>query len=348
MIRGVYMATTNDDVILSVQNLSTAFATSSGRVDAVRGVSFDLHRGEVLGIVGESGSGKTVTSMSILKLLADTGSIVGGRIEFDGLDLVSADKKRLRKIRGGKISMIFQDPMSSLNPTMTIGAQVSEIIEEHKQGLSRKQLKEEVLRLLRLVRIPEAEKRFSSYPHEFSGGMRQRVMIAIALACRPDILIADEPTTALDVTIQEQILKLLRGLREETNMSIIFITHDLGVVAELCSRVVVMYGGMILEQALVDDIFERPSHPYTIGLLASVPNMTQDKGRRLQSIPGSPPDMLRPPKGCPFAPRCPYTRNICVADMPPTSLIRPRHSAACWLLLPEAPGGNNPFKPAEV
>jgi oligopeptide transport system ATP-binding protein len=342
------MALIDNKVILSVQNLKTAFLTSNGRVNAVRGVSFNLHRGEVLGIVGESGSGKTVTAMSVLQLLAGTGLIAGGRIEFNGQDLVCAGKKQLRKIRGNRIAMIFQDPMSSLNPTMTIGAQVAEIIKEHRKDLSPKQVKEEVLRLLKLVRIPEVEKRYSSYPHEFSGGMRQRVMIAIALACQPDILIADEPTTALDVTTQEQILKLLRQFRDEMNMSIIFITHDLGVVAELCSRVIVMYGGMIMEQAPVDDIFERPCHPYTIGLLASVPNMAQDKEQYLQSIPGSPPDMIRPPQGCPFSPRCLYTRRVCTASLPPVSQVGHKHSAACWLLLPEAPTEHNPFKQVEV
>ena len=336
------------NTILTVKNLKTAFLTSNGRVNAVRGVSFDLYRGEVLGIVGESGSGKTVTAMSILQLLGGTGFIAGGNIVFRGQDLVGAGKKSLRKIRGKRIAMIFQDPMSSLNPTMTVGAQVAEIIGEHRKDLSSKQIKEEVLRLLTLVRIPEADKRYSSYPHEFSGGMRQRVMISIALACQPDILIADEPTTALDVTIQEQILKLLRQLRDETQMSILFITHDLGVVAELCSRVAVMYGGVILEQAPVDDIFEHPSHPYTIGLLASVPNMAQDKERRLQSIPGSPPDMIRPPQGCPFAPRCPYARNICAVHLPPASMVGIEHTAACWLLLPEAPSEHNPFKQVEA
>lgn len=338
----------NQDIVLSVQNLQTAFLTGSGRVNAVRDISFDLRRGEVLGIVGESGSGKTVTSMSILQLLAGTGFIAGGSIEFDGQDLISATKKQLRDIRGNRIAMIFQDPMSSLNPTMTIGAQVAEMLGEHRKDWSREQVREEVLRLLRLVRIPEAEKRYSSYPHEFSGGMRQRVMIAIALACQPDILIADEPTTALDVTIQEQILKLLRQLRDEMNMSIIFITHDLGVVAELCSRVVVMYGGKIMEQAPVDEIFEHPSHPYTMGMLASVPNMAQNKEQRLLSIPGSPPDMIRPPEGCPFAPRCAYARNICAENLPPMSQITSEHSAACWLLSPEAPVEHNPFKQAEV
>ena len=342
------MSKPREEIILSVRNLETAFLTGNGLVKAVRGVSFDLYRGEVLGIVGESGSGKTVTSMSILQLLPGTGFIAGGRIEFGGLDLITTGKRQLRRIRGNRIAMIFQDPMSSLNPTMTVGAQVAEMIGEHRKDLSGKGTREEVLRLLRLVRIPEAERRYSSYPHEFSGGMRQRAMIAIALACQPDILIADEPTTALDVTIQEQILKLLRRLRDEMNMSIIFITHDLGVVAEICSRVVVMYGGMILEQAPVEDIFEHPSHPYTMGLLASVPNMAHDKGLRLQSIPGSPPDMIRPPLGCPFAPRCPYVRNVCVSNMPPANEVAPGHVSACWLLLPEAPLDRNPFGKARA
>ncbi|MDR3332015.1 MAG: ABC transporter ATP-binding protein [Synergistaceae bacterium] len=330
--------------ILSVKNLRTAFVTSGGRVDAVRGVSFDLYRGEVLGIVGESGSGKTVMSTSILRLLPSNGLIVGGEIAFDGIDLAKAGTRALRKIRGNRISMIFQDPMSSLNPLVPIGAQIEEMIIEHRKELSMAEVRAEALRLLGLVRIPEPESRYRAYPHEFSGGMRQRVMIAIAIACGPDVVIADEPTTALDVTIQEQILMLLRSLRDELDMSVIFITHDLGVVAEICTRVIVMYGGRIMEEASADDIFDSPAHPYTAGLLASVPNMVLDKALSLSSIPGSPPDMTRPPDGCPFAPRCGHAMNICQAGMPPMYSAGESRFSACWLLAPEAPTGGNSFR----
>ena len=332
------------DEILQVNGLKTSFLNSNGETQAVRGVSFTVHKGEALGIVGESGSGKSVTSMSILQLLASTGSIREGEVLFEGKDLTKATRKEMREIRGGKIAMIFQDPMSSLNPLIRVGKQVEEMISIHQPSLSKEERKKRVLELFRLVRIPEPEKRYQSFPHEFSGGMRQRVMIAMALACKPDILIADEPTTALDVTIQDQILKLLRSLQEEMGMSIIFITHDLGVVAELCSRVLVMYGGMVMEEAPIDDIFHRPRHPYTMGLLASIPNIKQDKSQRLTPIPGSPPDMTNPPAGCPFAPRCPYARQICLEQMPPYTQLDPVHRSMCWPLTPEAPTQDNPFK----
>ena len=332
------------DEILQVNGLKTSFLNSNGETQAVRGVSFTVHKGEALGIVGESCSGKSVTSMSILQLLASTGRIREGEVLFEGKDLTKATRKEMREIRGGKIAMIFQDPMSSLNPLIRVGKQVEEMIAIHQPSLSKEERKKRVLELFRLVRIPEPEKRYQSFPHEFSGGMRQRVMIAMALACNPEILIADEPTTALDVTIQDQILKLLRSLQEEMGMSIIFITHDLGVVAELCSRVLVMYGGMVMEEALIDDIFHRPRHPYTMGLLASIPNIKQDKSQRLTPIPGSPPDMTNPPAGCPFAPRCPYARQICLEQMPPYTQLDPTHRSMCWLLTPEAPAQDNPFK----
>ncbi len=293
------------DNILEIKNLAISFNTSTGQVQAVRGVSFNVGRGECLGIVGESGSGKSVTSMSILKLLADTGSITEGEINFEGQDLVQMSKHRIRDIRGNKISMVFQDPMTSLNPLIPMGEQVEEMLWSHNRGLSKTELKKKGLDLFQLVRIPEPEKRYKSYPHEFSGGMRQRVMIAMALACHPDLLIADEPTTALDVTIQDQILKLLRSLQDEFGMSIMFITHDLGVVAEICTRVIVMYGGLIMEEAPIDEIFEAPKHPYTIGLLSSIPNIGEGSPHSFNPIPGSPPDMTNPPTGCPFAPRCP-------------------------------------------
>ena len=297
------------ETILKVEDLKTSFMTSSGEVQAVRGVSFEVHKGEILGIVGESGSGKSVTSMSILRLLADTARIKNGKIEFEGTDLTKVSDKQMREIRGQKIAMVFQDPMSSLNPLIPVGKQVAEMIHVHHPEMKRDELQAATLELFREVRIPEAEKRLKSYPHEFSGGMRQRVMIAMALANHPDLLIADEPTTALDVTIQHQILKQMRSLQEEYGTSIIFITHDLGVVAELCDRVVVLYGGLVMEEAEINDLFENPLHPYTMGLLASIPGLTKDKSERLQSIPGSPPDMTKPPKGCPFAPRCQFART---------------------------------------
>ena len=330
------------DEILKVEGLKTSFMTSSGEVQAVRGVSFGVRKGEILGIVGESGSGKSVTSMTILRLLADTARIKEGAIRFEGQDLTKVSEKEMRAIRGQKIAMIFQDPMSSLNPLVPVGKQVAEIMKIHHPEMKPEQLKQRTLELFEQVRIPEAAKRLRSYPHEFSGGMRQRVMIAMALANRPDLLIADEPTTALDVTIQDQILKQLRSLQREYGTSIIFITHDLGVVAELCDRVVVMYGGLIMEEAPIEEIFANPLHPYTMGLLASIPGVHKDKSERLQSIAGSPPDMTSPPAGCPFAPRCPYARNICVAECPPY-VQAGGHRAMCWLLQPDAPAEQNPL-----
>jgi oligopeptide transport system ATP-binding protein len=331
------------DHILEVSNLKTSFLTSTGEVQAVRGVSFHLDRSESLGIVGESGSGKSVTVMSILRLLASTGRILEGKILFGGQDLTKVSQRALRGIRGRRISMVFQDPMSSLNPLIPVGEQVSEMLWAHT-NLDKRERTGKVLELFRTVRIPEPEKRLKSLPHEFSGGMRQRVMIALALACRPEVLIADEPTTALDVTIQDQILKLMRALQAETGMSIIFITHDLGVVAEICSRVAVMYGGLILEEAPIDDLFERPMHPYTMGLLTSVPGVWQDKAARLNPIPGSPPDMTHPPEGCPFAPRCAYARNLCARERPPYFIPGEGRRSMCWLLHEDAPGADNPFK----
>ena len=256
-------------------------------------------------------------------------------------------EKELQAMRGKTVSMIFQDPMSSLNPLIPVGKQVAEMIREHHPEKSRAQIKQEVLSLFEQVRIPEPEKRFKSFPHEFSGGMRQRVMIAMALANRPELLIADEPTTALDVTIQDQILKQLRELKKEYGTSIIFITHDLGVVAELCDRVVVLYGGLVMEEASIFDIFEHPSHPYTLGLLASIPSLDQDKSRRLLPIPGSPPDMTKPPLGCPFAPRCPYARVICGQSLPEMRALSKDHKSRCWLLEPDAPSEHNPFSREE-
>lgn len=332
--------------VLKIENLKTSFMTSNGEVQAVRGVSFSVNKGEILGVVGESGSGKSVTSMSILRLLADTAVIKkDSRIEFEGKNLIGVSKKEMRRIRGEKISMIFQDPMSSINPLITVGKQVGEVIREHHPERNKEQVKQEVLELFRKVRIPEPEKRYNCYPHEFSGGMRQRVMIAMALANKPELLIADEPTTALDVTIQDQILRQLRELEQEYGTSIIFITHDLGVVAELCDRVVVMYGGLVMEEALIDDLFEKPGHPYTMGLLNSIPDPNQDRSVRLEPIPGSPPDMTNPPKGCPFAPRCPYARAICAAELPEFVSVGEQHKTRCFLQYEEAPADeHNPFR----
>ena len=332
------------ETILQVRDLHTSFLTSNGEVQAVRGVSFDVEKGKTLGIVGESGSGKSVTSLSILKLLGTTGRINSGSIKLDGEELTAKNKKEMRTIRGGRIAMIFQDPMTSLNPLLPLGDQVGEMLWEHKKEMSKAERDEKVVELFRMVRIPEPEKRLKAYPHEFSGGMRQRVMIAMALACRPELLIADEPTTALDVSIQDQILKLMRSLQQEMGMSIMFITHDLGVVAELADRVAVMYGGLIMEEADIFDIFKDPKHPYTLGLLASIPDMNQDKSKRLQPIPGSPPDMIHPPKGCPFAPRCPYAMRICAEEMPPYVSTGENRRSMCWLLDPEAPETGNPLK----
>ncbi|MDY3051605.1 MAG: ABC transporter ATP-binding protein [Ndongobacter sp.] len=318
-------------MLLEVKDLRSSFFTQSGEVQAVRGVTFELKEGDALGIVGESGSGKSVSNMNILQLNADNSRVKDGEILFEGSDLLKLTRKELRRIRGKDIAMIFQDPMSSLNPLMTIGKQVGEVIRIHEKGVSAKEVRERVIELLNLVRIPEAEKRYDSYPHEFSGGMRQRVMIAMALALNPKILIADEPTTALDVTVQDQILRLLADLQKKRRMSIIFVTHDLAVVAQLCNRVLVMYAGMVMEEAGIEELFDCPAHPYTIGLFRSMPNPEQNKDERLQSIGGSPPDMLQPPKGCPFAPRCPHVRQICLEEVPPFVEVSKGHRSLCWL-----------------
>ena len=330
--------------ILEVKDLQTSFLTSSGEVKAVRGVSFFVNKGESVGIVGESGSGKSVTSLSVMQLLVGTGKIIGGRVKLNGRELVGLSPKEMRSIRGKEVAMIFQDPMTSLNPLIPVGEQVGEMLWSHDKSLSKAQREERVIDLFRMVRIPEPETRLKSFPHEFSGGMRQRVMIAMALACKPDLLIADEPTTALDVSIQDQILKLMRSIQKEMGMSIMFITHDLGVVAELCSRVLVMYGGLIMEEANIYDVFENPLHPYTMGLIASIPDINQDKSKKLQPIIGSPPDMIHPPEGCPFAPRCPYACRICLHQLPPVFSAGEGHKSRCWLLAEDAPSSGNPLK----
>ena len=316
-------------VLLEVNDLRTSFFTDAGEVKAVNGISFQLDRGKVLGIVGESGSGKSVTAYSIMQILASTGKIVGGSIKLDGEELVNAGEKKMRKVRGNKISIIFQDPMTSLNPTHTIGHQLTEAILLHT-GRNKKQAKERAIEMLRLVNINEPEKRMKQYPHELSGGMRQRVVIAMALACEPDILIADEPTTALDVTIQAQILDLMTSLQKELGMAIIMITHDLGVVAQMCDEVIVMYAGSICEQGTADEIFYNPRHEYTKGLLRSIPT-TNTFGQKLRPITGTPIDLLNMPKGCPFAPRCDAAMKICIKENAERMLINDDHAAACWM-----------------
>lgn len=327
-----------EQALLKIENLSTSFFTSRGEVQAVRGVSFDVFPGEVLGIVGESGSGKSITCMSILGLLKSNGRIVSGSAHFEGKNLTDLPEVEMRKLRGNDIAMIFQDPMTSLNPTLTVGEQIIETILAHN-SVSRKQARARVVELFELVKIPEAASRLGSYPHEFSGGMRQRVMIAMALACDPKLLIADEPTTALDVTIQRQILLLLKEIQSRLNMAVILITHDLGVIAEITDRIMVMYGGMVMEEASVDDLFKNPSHPYTKGLLTSIPKIGQEGKERLKPIPGSPPDMLRPPAGCPFAPRCEKAMQICLEEMPERFVVASDlpHTSKCWLHHPDAP-----------
>ena len=315
--------------LLEVSHLKTSFFTDAGEVKAVNDVSFSLERGKVLGIVGESGSGKSVTAYSILQILAGTGKIVGGSIKLDGQELVGAGEKVMKSVRGNRISIIFQDPMTSLNPTYTIGRQLMEAIMLHTNR-NRKEAYDRAVEMLRLVNINEPEKRMKQYPFEHSGGMRQRVMIAMALACEPDILIADEPTTALDVTIQAQILELMGQLQKELGMAIIMITHDLGVVAQMCDEVVVMYAGSICEQGTADEIFYHPMHEYTKGLMRSIPT-ADTAGKKLQPITGTPIDLLNLPKGCPFAPRCDNAMKICIQHRAERMQINENHAAACWM-----------------
>lgn len=315
--------------LLEVKDLHTSFFTDAGEVRAVNGVSFTLDRGRVLGIVGESGSGKSVTAYSIMQILAPTGKIVSGSVKFCGQELVGAGEKVMKNIRGNKISIIFQDPMTSLNPTYTIGKQLMEAILLHTDR-GRKEAYARAVDMLRLVNVNEPEKRMKQYPFEFSGGMRQRVMIAMALACEPDILIADEPSTALDVTIQAQILDLMRELQKELGMAIIMITHDLGVVAQMCDEVIVMYAGSICEQGTADEIFYNPRHEYTKGLLNSIPT-ADTAGKKLQPITGTPIDLLNMPKGCPFAPRCGAAMKICLEQRAERMQINDDHMAGCWM-----------------
>ncbi len=325
--------------LLEVNNLQTSFFTDAGEVKAVNGVSFNLERGKVLGIVGESGSGKSVTAYSIMQILAGTGKIIGGSIKLDGQELVNAGEKVMKDVRGNKVSIIFQDPMTSLNPTYTIGSQLKEAILLHTDR-DKKQAYDRAVEMLRLVNVNEPEKRMKQYPHELSGGMRQRVMIAMALACEPDILIADEPTTALDVTIQAQILELMKDLQEELGMAIIMITHDLGVVAQMCDEVVVMYAGSICEQGTADEIFYNPQHEYTKGLIRSLPS-ANTAGQKLKPITGTPIDLLNMPKGCAFAPRCDAAMKICIDTKPERILINDDHAATCWMCIKNAIDNGN-------
>ncbi len=314
--------------LLEVKDLHTSFFTPSGEVKAVNGISFSLEKGKVLGIVGESGSGKSVSAYSILQILAGTGRIVSGSIKYMDQELVDAPKEKLNEIRGNKISIIFQDPMTSLNPVFTIGNQLMEAIMLHTDR-DKKQAKERAIEMLRLVGVNEPEKRIKQYPHEFSGGMRQRVMIAMALACEPDILIADEPTTALDVTIQAQILDLIKDLQKQLGMAVILITHDLGVVAEMCDEVIVMYAGEVCERGTADEIFYNPRHEYTKGLLRSIPSVN-DEGNRLEPIGGTPVDLLNMPDGCPFSPRCDNAMKVCLCHKAKEKRINENHIASCW------------------
>ena len=315
--------------LLEVKDLQTHFRTDDGLVKAVNGVSFHVDKGETLGIVGESGSGKSVTSMSVMRLIPNPpGKIVGGKILFDGEDLLTYDEDEMRKIRGKNIAMIFQDPMTSLNPVLTIGRQITEALELHLR-LTNKEARNRAAELLTLVGIPSPVKRLDDFPHQFSGGMRQRVMIAMALSCNPDLLIADEPTTALDVTIQAQILELINQLKDELGMAIIIITHDLGVVARMADRINVMYAGRIIEEGPTNQIFADPRMPYTIGLLQSIPRLDEERGRRLNPIRGLPPDLINLPEVCPFAPRCDFVQEACYQQVPPLRPVEASQRAAC-------------------
>ena len=328
--------------LLQVKDLHTSFPTESGEVRAVNGINFSLQRGRVLGIVGESGSGKSVTAYSILRILDNPGKITKGEILFEDTDIVKLPQHQMRQIRGAKISIIFQDPMTSLNPVYTVGNQLTEAIRLHTNR-NRQQAQERALEMLELVGVNEPHKRLKQYPYQLSGGMRQRVMIAMALACEPDIIIADEPTTALDVTIQAQILELMQELKEKLGMAIIMITHDLGVIAEMCDEIIVMYAGRVCERGTANEIFYNPRHEYTKGLLRSIPKMTANK-ERLTPIGGSPVDLLNMPKGCAFAARCDRAMKICLTEPPEELVINPEHRASCWVNVKEgamAQGGQH-------
>lgn len=320
-----------DKKLLEIKDLKVSFFTPAGEVKAVNGISYSMGYNEVMGIVGESGSGKSVEAYAIMGLLQNPGKVVGGSIKFEGEDVLSYTPEQMRQFRGNKVSMIFQNPMTCLNPVYTIGNQLVEALTVHDKTIKKEFAWERAKEMLSLVGINNPEKRMNQYPHEFSGGMRQRAMIAMALICDPKLLIADEPTTALDVTIQAQILRLMKDLQERVNTSIIFITHNLGVVAEICDRVSVMYGGHIVEQGTVDDIFYRPKHPYTKGLLASMPRLDDEQKKKLIPIEGTPIDLLNPPSGCNFGPRCPNCMKICTKMKPEFTDLGKGHISACWL-----------------
>lgn len=327
--------------VLNIKDLYVSFDTYAGEVQAVRGVSYHVDEGEVLGVVGESGCGKSVTAQTIMKLNPmPPAKIKSGEITLDGIDIIATPEDKMQSIRGKEVSMIFQDPMTCLNPTMKVGRQITEAIKHH-QKLSKEEAEKRSIEMLKLVQIPNPEERAQQYPHEFSGGMRQRAMIAMALSCNPKLLIADEPTTALDVTIQAQIIDLLADIRKKTGTAIILITHDLGVVASLVDRVAVMYAGKIVETAKVNDIFKNAAHPYTKALLSSLPSHDTSKEDKLTSIPGTPPDLIKPPVGCGFASRCEKCMKICKLKQPPVFDLGDGHSASCWLLHKDCPQGGN-------
>lgn len=323
--------------LLEVKNLKTQFFTQDGVVHAVNGITYSVGAGETVAIVGESGSGKSVGVMSLIRLIPQPpGKIVDGQVLFDGQDLLKLSEDELRHVRGNRIAMIFQDPMTSLNPVLTVGRQITEALELHL-NMNREQSRKRAIELLQMVGIPAAESRIDDYPHQFSGGMRQRVMIAMGLSCNPQLLIADEPTTALDVTIQAQIVDLVGRLKNELGMAIIWITHDLGVVAGMAERVLVMYAGFIVEEAPVDQIYARPRHPYTLGLLRSIPRLDLGRQKRLVPIEGLPPDLLEAPNHCPFAPRCQFVFDKCWQENPPLEFVGPNHRAACWADISDVP-----------
>ena len=322
--------------LLEVNNLAVSFFTYAGEVQAVRGVSWHLDKNETIALVGESGCGKSVTIQTVMGLLQSPGRVIGGSVRFEGRDMLALNAKELRQIQGNRMSMIFQDPLSYLNPTMRVGEQIAESYRLHHK-VSRAEAEAKVLDMMRLISFPEPERNMRAYPHQLSGGMRQRIMVAMALICNPQVLFADEPTTALDVTIQAQIIELMNSLKEKLNTAIVLITHDLGVVANMAQRIYVMYAGKIVERGSAKDIFYRPKHPYTWGLLASVPRLDAEQDRDFRYIPGTPPDLLNPPKGCPFAARCRYACRACVTDMPEeTAFDTQDHRASCWLYHPGA------------
>ena len=322
--------------LLEVNDLAVSFFTYAGEVQAVRGVSWHLDKNETIALVGESGCGKSVTIQTVMGLLQSPGRVIGGSVRFEGRDMLALNAKELRQIQGNRMSMIFQDPLSYLNPTMRVGEQIAESYRLHHK-VSRAEAEARVLDMMRLISFPEPERNMRAYPHQLSGGMRQRIMVAMALICNPQVLFADEPTTALDVTIQAQIIELMNSLKEKLNTAIVLITHDLGVVANMAQRIYVMYAGKIVERGSAKDIFYRPKHPYTWGLLASVPRVDAEQDRDFRYIPGTPPDLLNPPKGCPFAARCRYACRACVTDMPEeTAFDTQDHRASCWLYHPGA------------